>query len=152
MEFQILASKFRTLEHSVLGLLKSDKTNEEFKEEFLELEKKIKAEIRRDGALPQGIVQKLLDDFQRVREILKIGTASIIDKLEDSIEDVSNKLEEVAEEIKETIEETTDKIEEKIESVVEAVEEKIEEVTEKVEEKIETAEKKATKKSKKVEQ
>lgn len=134
MDFTILASKFRTLEHSILGLLKNDKTNEELKEEFLELEKKIKAEVRRDGALPQGIVQNLLDDFQRVRDVLQIGATSVLDKIE-----------EVAEEVKEKIEDVADAIEEKVEETVEAIEEKIETVTEA----IEAVETKVTKKGKK---
>ena len=60
MEFEILVARFRKLHAVIFGLTESGKTKEELKEEFLVLEKKIKDEARRDGALPNQLIQKIL--------------------------------------------------------------------------------------------
>ena len=67
MEFEILVARFRKLHAVIFGLTESGKTKEELKEEFLVLERKIKDEARRDGALPNQLIQKIYDDFEKVR-------------------------------------------------------------------------------------
>ena len=72
MEFEILVARFRKLHAVIFGLTESGKTKEELKEEFLVLEKKIKDEARRDGALPNQLIQKIYDDFEKVRIELEL--------------------------------------------------------------------------------
>ena len=72
MEFEILVARFRKLHAVIFGLAESGKTKEELKEEFLVLEKKIKDEARRDGALPNQLIQKIYDDFEKVRIELEL--------------------------------------------------------------------------------
>ena len=72
MEFEILVARFRKLHAVIFGLTESGKTKEEIKEEFLVLEKKIKDEARRDGALPNQLIQKIYDDFEKVRIELEL--------------------------------------------------------------------------------
>ena len=72
MEFEILVARFRKLHAVIFGLTESGKTKEELKEEFLVLEKKIKDEARRDGALPNQLIQKIYDDFEKVRTELEL--------------------------------------------------------------------------------
>ena len=72
MEFEILVARFRKLHAVIFGLTESGKTKEELKEEFLVLERKIKDEARRDGALPNQLIQKIYDDFEKVRIELEL--------------------------------------------------------------------------------
>ena len=72
MEFEILVARFRKIHAVIFGLTESGKTKEELKEEFLVLEKKIKDEARRDGALPNQLIQKIYDDFEKVRIELEL--------------------------------------------------------------------------------
>ena len=72
MEFEILVARFRKLQAVIFGLTESEKTKEELKEQFLVLEKKIKDEARRDGALPNQLIQKIYDDFEKVRIELEL--------------------------------------------------------------------------------
>lgn len=72
MEFEILVARFRKLHAVIFGLTESGKTKEELKEEFLVLERKIKEEARRDGALPNQLIQKIYDDFEKVRIELEL--------------------------------------------------------------------------------
>lgn len=72
MEFEILVARFRKLHAVIFGLTESRKTKEELKEEFLVLERKIKDEARRDGALPNQLIQKIYDDFEKVRIELEL--------------------------------------------------------------------------------
>lgn len=72
MEFEILVARFRKLHAVIFGLTESGKTKEELKEEFLVLERKIKDETRRDGALPNQLIQKIYDDFEKVRIELEL--------------------------------------------------------------------------------
>lgn len=72
MEFEILVARFRKLHAVIFGLTEYGKTKEELKEEFLVLEKKIKDEARRDGALPNQLIQKIYDDFEKVRIELEL--------------------------------------------------------------------------------
>ena len=72
MEFEILVARFRKLHAVIFGLTESEKTKEELKEQFLVLEKKIKDEARRDGALPNQLIQKIYDDFEKVRIELEL--------------------------------------------------------------------------------
>ena len=72
MEFEILVARFRKLHAVIFGLTEYGKTKEELKEEFLVLERKIKDEARRDGALPNQLIQKIYDDFEKVRIELEL--------------------------------------------------------------------------------
>lgn len=118
MEFEILVARFRKLHAVIFGLTESGKTKEELKEEFLVLEKKIKDEARRDGALPNQLIQKIYDDFEKVRTELEL---TIIKAVADE-----NVEQEVAPE--ETIQQvTTEPEEQKIETVEEPKTEVVEE-------------------------
>ena len=72
MEFEILVARFRKLHAVIFWLTETGKTKEELKEEFLVLERKIKDEARRDGALPNQLIQKIYDDFEKVRIELEL--------------------------------------------------------------------------------
>ena len=71
MEFQILMTKFRTLEATILGLVNTNKTNEALLEEVEALEKQIRKEAMRDGGLPYFLIQKTYDDLDNVKNFLK---------------------------------------------------------------------------------
>ena len=118
MEFEILVARFRKLHAVIFGLTESGKTKEELKEEFLVLEKKIKDEARRDGALPNQLIQKIYDDFEKVRTELEL---TIIKAVADE-----NVEPEVATE-KQKPQETDEPEEQKIETVEEPKTEVVEE-------------------------
>lgn len=84
MDFQILTSKFRKLEHEVLGLSAVTKTKEEMKTEILDLEKKIKEASRRDVGIPYKIVNKVFEDINKVKEKLfgKTGEKILLSAVE----------------------------------------------------------------------
>lgn len=84
MDFQILTSKFRKLEHEVLGLSAVTKTKEEMQTEILDLEKKIKETSRRDVGIPYQIVNKVFEDIYKVKEKLfgKTGEKILLSAVE----------------------------------------------------------------------
>ena len=144
MEFEILVARFRKLHAVIFGLTESGKTKEELKEEFLVLEKKIKDEARRDGALPNQLIQKIYDDFEKVRIELEL---TIIKAVADE-----NVEPEVAPEEQE-IEATDEPEEQEIEATAEPEEQKPQATDEPEEQEIEVIEKakpvmKVTKKEK----
>lgn len=103
MEFEILVSKFRKLHAVIFGLADSEKTRTELKEEFLVLEAKIKDEVRRDGALPNQLIQKIYDDFGKVRAELELTTTKATeDKVVEEIKSETKTKVEVEETTEET--------------------------------------------------
>ena len=71
MDFQILMTKFRTLEATILGLVNTNKTYDELLKEVETLETQIKKEATRDGGLPNFLIQKTYDDIDNVKTFLK---------------------------------------------------------------------------------
>lgn len=118
MEFEILVARFRKLHAVIFGLTESGKTKEELKEEFLVLEKKIKDEARRDGALPNQLIQKIYDDFEKVRIELEL---TIIKAVADENVEPELAPEETIQQV------TTEPEEQKIETVEEPKTEVVEE-------------------------
>lgn len=71
MDFQILMTKFRTLEATILGLVNTNKTYDELLAEVETLEIQIRKEAMRDGGLPNFLIQKTYDDIDKVKAFLK---------------------------------------------------------------------------------
>lgn len=71
MDFQILMTKFRTLEATILGLVNTNKTYDELLTEVEVLETQIRKEAMRDGGLPNFLIQKTYDDIDNVKKFLK---------------------------------------------------------------------------------
>ena len=71
MDFQILTTKFRTLEATILGLVNTNKTYDELLKEVETLETQIRKEAMRDGGLPNFLIQKTYDDIDNVKKFLK---------------------------------------------------------------------------------
>jgi outer membrane biosynthesis protein TonB len=71
MDFQILMTKFRTLEATILGLVNTNKTYDELLKEVETLETQIRKEAMRDGGLPNFLIQKTYDDIDNVKTFLK---------------------------------------------------------------------------------
>ena len=71
MDFQILMTKFRTLEATILGLVNTNKTYDELLKEVETLETQIRKEAIRDGGLPNFLIQKTYDDIDNVKTFLK---------------------------------------------------------------------------------
>ena len=71
MDFQILMTKFRTLEATILGLVNTNKTYDELLAEVETLEIQIRKEAMRDGGLPNFLIQKTYDDIDKVKTFLK---------------------------------------------------------------------------------
>ena len=71
MDFQILMTKFRTLEATILGLVNTNKTYDELLKEVETLETQIRKEAMRDGGLPNFLIQKTYDDIDNVKKFLK---------------------------------------------------------------------------------
>ena len=71
MDFQILMTKFRTLEATILGLANTNKTYDELLMEVETLETQIRKEAMRDGGLPNFLIQKTYDDIDNVKKFLK---------------------------------------------------------------------------------
>ena len=71
MDFQILMTKFRTLEATILGLVNTNKTYDELLAEVETLEIQIRKEAMRDGGLPYFLIQKTYDDLDNVKNFLK---------------------------------------------------------------------------------
>ena len=71
MDFQILMTKFRTLEATILGLVNTNKTYDELLNEVETLETQIRKEAMRDGGLPNFLIQKTYDDIDNVKKFLK---------------------------------------------------------------------------------
>ncbi len=132
MEFEILVARFRKLHAVIFGLTESGKTKEELKEEFLVLEKKIKDEARRDGALPNQLIQKIYDDFEKVRIELELTIIKAVadENVEPEVATEEQKIEVTAEPEEQKIEVTAEPEEQKIEATDEPEEQKTE-VTEK---------------------
>ena len=71
MDFQILMTKFRTLEATILGLVNTNKTYDELLKEVETLETQIRKEAVRDGGLPNFLIQKTYNDIDNVKTFLK---------------------------------------------------------------------------------
>ena len=121
MEFEILVARFRKLHAVIFGLTESGKTKEELKEEFLVLEKKIKDEARRDGALPNQLIQKIYDDFEKVRIELELTIIKAVtdENVEPEVATEEQKI-EVTAEPEQKPQETDEQEEQKIEVIEKA--------------------------------
>ena len=121
MEFEILVARFRKLHAVIFGLTESGKTKEELKEEFLVLEKKIKDEARRDGALPNQLIQKIYDDFEKVRIELELTIIKAVtdENVEPEVATEEQKI-EVTAEPEQKPQETDEPEEQKIEVIEKA--------------------------------
>ena len=128
MEFEILVARFRKLHAVIFGLTESGKTKEELKEEFLVLEKKIKDEARRDGALPNQLIQKIYDDFEKVRIELELTIIKAVadENVEQEVATEEQKIEVTAEPEEQKPQATDEPEEQKIEVTAEPEEQKIE--------------------------
>ena len=122
MEFEILVARFRKLHAVIFGLTESGKTKEELKEEFLVLEKKIKDEARRDGALPNQLIQKIYDDFEKVRIELELTIIKAVadENVEPEIATEEQKIEVTAEPEEQKPQATDEPEEQKIEVIEKA--------------------------------
>jgi hypothetical protein len=121
MEFEILVARFRKLHAVIFGLTESGKTKEELKEEFLVLERKIKDEARRDGALPNQLIQKIYDDFEKVRIELELTIIKAVtdENVEPEVATEEQKI-EVTAEPEQKPQETDEPEEQKIEVIEKA--------------------------------
>ena len=122
MEFEILVARFRKLHAVIFGLTESGKTKEELKEEFLVLEKKIKDEARRDGALPNQLIQKIYDDFEKVRIELELTIIKAVadENVEQEVATEEQKIEVTAEPEEQKPQATDEPEEQKIEVIEKA--------------------------------
>lgn len=113
MDFQILMTKFRTLEATILGLVNTNKTYDELLAEVETLEIQIRKEVMRDGGLPNFLIQKTYDDIDKVKAFLKE-----MSKAEPKKEQKKEAKEEVKAEVKVEVKEelkTETEVEEKVE-------------------------------------
>ena len=94
MDFQILMTKFRTLEATILGLVNTNKTYDELLNEVETLETQIRKEAMRDGGLPNFLIQKTYDDIDNVKKFLK-EMKKVEVKKEEKIAETETKKEEV---------------------------------------------------------
>ena len=122
MEFEILVARFRKLHAVIFGLTESGKTKEELKEEFLVLERKIKEEARRDGALPNQLIQKIYDDFEKVRIELELTIIKAVtdENVEPEVATEEQKIEVTAEPEEQKPQATDEPEEQKIEVIEKA--------------------------------
>ena len=96
MDFQILMTKFRTLEATILGLVNTNKTYDELLKEVETLETQIRKEAMRDGGLPNFLIQKTYDDIDNVKNFLKEMTkVEPKQKVEEKMVETETKKEEV---------------------------------------------------------
>ena len=109
MDFQILMTKFRTLEATILGLVNTNKTYDELLAEVETLEIQIRKEAMRDGGLPNFLIQKTYDDIDKVKTFLKE-----MNKTEPKKEQKEEAKPEVKVEVKEELKAETE-VEEKVE-------------------------------------
>ena len=115
MDFQILMTKFRTLEATILGLVNTNKTYDELLAEVETLEIQIRKEAMRDGGLPNFLIQKTYDDIDKVKTFLK-EMNKIEPKKEVQKEELKTEAKpEVKVEVKEELKAET-KVEEKVEA------------------------------------
>lgn len=122
MDFEILVARFRKIHAVIFGLTESGKTKEELKEEFLVLEKKIKDEARRDGALPNQLIQKIYDDFEKVRIELELTIIKAVadENVEPEVTTEEQKIEVTAEPEEQKPQATDEPEEQKIEVIEKA--------------------------------
>ena len=101
MDFQILMTKFRTLEAIILGLVNTNKTYDELLKEVETLEAQIRKEAMRDGGFPNFLIQKTYDDIDNVKKFLKEMTKAetkqkVEVKKEEKEAEIETKKEEVS--------------------------------------------------------